>query len=99
MLKQKLRITNWKTYYKALINSGSVTFWLDNETIQAWYISAAPSSQGRSLRYSDLAITTILAIKRVFRLTPRAAQAFFFPDGGSAALPGLHQRQQSGKVG
>ncbi len=30
----------------------------------------------RPQRYSDLAITTVLVIKRVFRLTLRAAQGF-----------------------
>ncbi len=43
----------------------------------------------------DLAITTVLVIKRVFRLTLRAAQGFidsiFAPDERSVALPGLHQ--------
>ncbi|POE07368.1 IS5 family transposase, partial [Pectobacterium odoriferum] len=33
--KQKFRITNWKTYNKALINRGSLTLWLDDEAIQA----------------------------------------------------------------
>jgi hypothetical protein len=61
--KQKFKITNWPTYNKALINRGSITFWLD-------------SSRGRPQRYSDLAITTVLVIKRVFRLTLRAAQGF-----------------------
>ncbi|MDU7677238.1 MAG: IS5 family transposase [Klebsiella michiganensis] len=74
--KQKFRITNWSTYNKALINRGSLTFWLDDEAIQAWYESATPSSRGRPQRYSDLAITTVLVIKRVFRLTLRAAQGF-----------------------
>ncbi|WGB09419.1 transposase (plasmid) [Escherichia coli] len=74
--KQKFKITNWPTYNKALINRGSITFWLDDEAIQAWYESATPSSRGRPQRYSDLAITTVLAIKRVFRLTLRAAQGF-----------------------
>ncbi|MCL3056319.1 IS5 family transposase, partial [Klebsiella pneumoniae] len=69
-------ITNWPTYNKALINRGSITFWLDDEAIQAWYESATPSSRGRPQRYSDLAITTVLVIKRVFRLTLRAAQGF-----------------------
>ncbi|MBW9558237.1 MULTISPECIES: transposase, partial [Enterobacteriaceae] len=69
MAKQKFRITNWSTYNKALINRGSLTFWLDDEAIQAWYESATPSSRGRPQRYSDLAITTVLVIKRVFRLT------------------------------
>ncbi len=32
--------------------------------------------RGRPQRYSDLAITTVLVIKRVFRLTLRAAQGF-----------------------
>ncbi|SSH26634.1 secondary glycine betaine transporter BetU [Klebsiella pneumoniae] len=76
MAKQKFKITNWPTYNKALINRGSITFWLDDEAIQAWYESAAPSSRGRPQRYSDLAITTVLVIKRVFRLTLRAAQGF-----------------------
>ncbi|WP_423739740.1 transposase, partial [Enterobacter cloacae] len=40
----------------------------------AWYESATPSSRGRPQRSSDLAITTVLVIKRVFRLTLRAAQ-------------------------
>ncbi len=33
-----------------------------------------PSSRGRPQRYSDLAITTVLVIKRVFRLTLRAGE-------------------------
>ncbi len=71
--KQKFKITNWKTYNKALINRDSLTFWLNDEAIQAWYESATPSSRGRPQRYSDLAITTVLVIKRV---TLRAAQGF-----------------------
>ncbi|WP_082229405.1 IS5 family transposase [Klebsiella pneumoniae] len=79
--KQKFKITNWPTYNKALINRGSITFWLDDEAIQAWYESATPSSRGRPQRYSDLAITTVLVIKRVFRLTLRAAQGFIDSTG------------------
>ncbi|WP_270037606.1 transposase [Klebsiella pneumoniae] len=67
------------------------------------YGSATPSSRGRPQRYSDLAITTVLVIKRVFRLTLRAALGFllipFYTDECSVALPGLHQCQQAGKVG
>ncbi|EPB9640893.1 IS5/IS1182 family transposase, partial [Escherichia coli] len=37
VVKQKFKITNWRTYNKALINRGSLTFWLDDEAIQAWY--------------------------------------------------------------
>jgi hypothetical protein len=48
--KQKFKITNWSTYNKALINRGSLTFWLDDGAIQAWYESATPSSRGRPQR-------------------------------------------------
>jgi hypothetical protein len=101
--KQKFKITNWCNYNKALINRGSITFWLDDEAIQAWYESATPASRGRPQRYSDLAITTVLVIKRVFRLTLRAAQGFIdsiFPRWVShCAARTIQQRQQTGKVG
>jgi hypothetical protein len=62
--KQKFKITGWPTYNKALINRSSITFWLDDEAIQAWYESATPSSRGRPQRYSDLAlaITTVWSL-------------------------------------
>ncbi|MBK0004818.1 IS5 family transposase [Erwinia sp. S38] len=76
MAKQKFKITNWCNYNKALINRGSITFWLDDEAIQAWYDTATTASRGRPQRYSGPAITTVLMIKRVFRLTLSAAQGF-----------------------
>jgi len=74
--KQKFKITNWATYNKALINRGSLTFWLDESAIQTWYDEPNTSSRGRPQRYSELAISTVLMLKRVFRLTLRAAQGF-----------------------
>ena len=53
-----------------------MTFWLDEQAIKSWYESATPASRGQPQRYSDLAITIVLVIKRVFRLTLRAAQGF-----------------------
>jgi hypothetical protein len=77
--KQKFRITNWHTYNKALINRGSLTFWLDEQAIKSWYDTSPPSARGRPQRYSDLAITTVLVIKRVFRLTPWLLRASLIP--------------------
>ncbi|WP_249743535.1 transposase, partial [Escherichia coli] len=59
--------------------------------IQAWYESATPSSRGRPQRYSDLAITTVLVIKRVFRLTLRAAQGFIDSIFGTVAKLAMRQ--------
>ncbi|PUX42944.1 IS5/IS1182 family transposase, partial [Cronobacter sakazakii] len=74
MAKQTFKISNWPTSNKPLINRSSITFWLADEAIQPWYDSTTPSPRGIPQRYSDLAITTVLIIKRGFRLTLRAAQ-------------------------
>jgi hypothetical protein len=71
--KQKFKITNWPTYNKALINRGSITLWLDDDSYQAWYESATLLHRGRPQRYSDLAITTVLVIKRVFMILQSCA--------------------------
>jgi hypothetical protein len=51
--KQTFKITNWKAYNKALINRGSLTFWLDESAIQAWYDQPKTPSRGRPQRYSE----------------------------------------------
>ncbi|WP_414826461.1 hypothetical protein [Yersinia rohdei] len=37
--------------------------------MQAWYDGPNTSSRGRPQRYSELTISTVLMLKRVFRLT------------------------------
>lgn len=76
MAKQKFKITHWAAYNKALVKRGSLTLWLDESAIQAWYDEPKTPSRGRPQRYSTLAISTVLKLKRVFRLTLRAAQGF-----------------------
>ncbi|MFA0516674.1 IS5/IS1182 family transposase, partial [Vibrio sp. 10N.222.55.E8] len=36
MPKPRYRTTNWKQYNQALINRGSLTFWIDEEAILQW---------------------------------------------------------------
>jgi hypothetical protein len=74
--KQRFKITNWNVYNKAFVNRGSLTFWLNESAIQAWYDEPKTSSRGRPQRYSELAISTVLMLKRVFQLTLRAVQGF-----------------------
>ena len=76
MAKQKFKITNWNLYNKALVNRGSLTFWFDESAIQAWYDKPKTSSRGRPQHYSELAISTVLMLKRIFRLMLRAVQGF-----------------------
>ena len=75
MPKPRYKTTNWKQYNKALINRGSLTFWIDEETIKGWKQSRQ-NKRGRPRRFSDLAITTALMVKRVFSMPLRTLQGF-----------------------
>ena len=75
MAKQKFKITNWSAYNKALRQRGSLTLWIDESGITAWTDSTQPERRGRPLHYTDMAITAVLMMKRVFNLSLRALQA------------------------
>ena len=75
MPKPRYKTTNWKQYNKALINRGSLTFWVDEEAFAAWNQNKQ-GKRGRPRRFSDLAITTALIVKRVFCMPLRALQGF-----------------------
>ena len=75
MPKPRYKTTNWKQYNKALINRGSLTFWIDEEAIAEWKQNKQ-GKRGRPRRFSDLAITTALMVKRVFSMPLRALQGF-----------------------
>ncbi|HGF5132331.1 IS5 family transposase [Vibrio parahaemolyticus] len=73
MPKPRDKTTNWKQYNKALINRGSLTFWIDEEAIRQWKQSKQ-DKRGRPRQFSDLAITTALMVKRVFSMPLRVLQ-------------------------
>ncbi|MCX8773623.1 IS5 family transposase [Vibrio parahaemolyticus] len=75
MPKPRYKTTNWKQYNKALINCGSLTFWIDEEAIRQWKQSKQ-DKRGRPRQFSDLAITTALMVKQVFSIPLRALQGF-----------------------
>ena len=70
MPKPRYKTTNWKQYNKSLINRGSLTFWIDEEAIAEWKQNKQ-GKRGRPRRFSDLAITTALMVKRVFSMPLR----------------------------
>jgi len=75
MPKPRYKTTNWKQYNQSLINRGSLTFWIDEEAISGW-VQSKQNKRGRPRRFSDLAITTALMVKRVFSMPLRALQGF-----------------------
>ena len=58
-----------------LISRGFLTFWIDEEAISGW-AQSKQNKRGRPRRFSDLAITTALMVKRVFSMPLRALQGF-----------------------
>lgn len=76
MTKKVNRVRNWRKYNEALVNRGSVTFWIDEEIIKGWHENKHDGSQGRPKLYSDLAIKCALTVKAVFNLAFRATEGF-----------------------
>jgi len=75
MPKPRNKTTNWKQYNQSLINRGSLTVWIIEEAISGW-AKSKHNMHGRPRRFSDLAITTALMVKRVFSMPLRALKGF-----------------------
>ncbi|HYF89567.1 IS5 family transposase [Azospirillum sp.] len=71
--RAKRTVTNWAEYDAALRQRGSLTLWVTDKAIEQW--KAAPrTTPGGQPHYSDLAITTALMLKAVFRLALRQTE-------------------------
>jgi len=60
-LKTHYKITNWRTYNESLVQRGDITFWFDEDVIDAWEHDNDESKVGRPFTYSDVAATCLLA--------------------------------------
>ncbi len=69
------RIQNWSAYEKALVQRGSITFWLADDFETTWG-HVGNKQRGAQFAYSDQAILTMLTVKEVFHLTNRQAEGF-----------------------
>lgn len=78
MPKPRYKTNNWKQYNQALINHGSLTFWIDEDAISEWK-QGKQNKRGRPRVFSDLAITTALMVKRIFSMPLRASQGLWIP--------------------
>jgi hypothetical protein len=67
------RIRNWKQYNDALVRRGSLTLWVDPDTIQAWRYQG-PAQRGAQYEYSDTAIECLLTLRAVYHLPLRATE-------------------------
>lgn len=73
--KALYRVQNWSAYEKALVQRGSITFWLSDDFEKTWR-HAGEKQRGSQFDYSDQALLVMLTIKEVFHLTSRGVEGF-----------------------
>jgi hypothetical protein len=69
------RVKNWSEYDKALVQRGSITFWLSDDFEKTWRY-AGEKQRGSQFEYSDQTIVILLTLKEVFHLTNRGVEGF-----------------------
>ena len=74
-IKPVYRIRNWSQYNDALLRRGSLTLWVEQDTLRAWRYQGPPQ-RGAQFGYSDLAIECLLTLRAVYRLPLRATEGF-----------------------
>lgn len=67
---------DWATYNRALVARGSLTVWVDEDTLTTWLGPRGTSKRGRPPVYSDAAIEVVLTLRELYRLPLRGAQGF-----------------------
>ena len=83
--KQKHKVANWAEYDASLRQRGSLTVWFTEAAVAAWHAEPRTTPGGQP-HYSDLAITTALTLKAVFRLALRQTEGLI---GSIIGLLGL----------
>ena len=69
------RVRNWLEYEKALVQRGSILFWLTDDFEKVW-LYAGEKQRGSQYEYSDKAIEIMLTLKEVFHLSNRSVEGF-----------------------
>jgi hypothetical protein len=73
--KTLYRVKNWSEYDKALVQRGSITFWMSDDFEKTWK-HTGEKQRGSQFDYSDQSILVMLTIKEVFHLTNRGVEGF-----------------------
>lgn len=73
--KALYRVKNWSEYDKALVQRGSITFWMSDDFEKTWRYTGE-KQRGSQYDYSDQAILVMLTVKEIFHLTNRQTEGF-----------------------
>lgn len=73
--KALYRVKNWSEYDQALVQRGSITFWMSDDFEKTW-MHSGEKQRGSQFDYSDQAILVMLTVREVFHLTNRGVEGF-----------------------
>jgi hypothetical protein len=73
--KRLYRVRNWSDYENALVQRGSITFWMSEEFERVW-LYTGKKQRGSQFDYSDKAIEIMLSLKEIFHLPNRSVEGF-----------------------
>jgi hypothetical protein len=73
-VKTSYKVTNWRKYNESLVRRGDITFWFDEDVIDAWEHENDEPKVGRPYIYSDTAIECLLVLRELFRLPYRQTE-------------------------
>jgi len=73
--KTLYRVKNWSEYEQALVQRGSITFWMSDDFEKTW-LYAGEKQRGSQFDYSDQAILIMLTVKEVLHRSNRGVEGF-----------------------
>lgn len=72
--RRTYRLRNWKQYNSALVQRGSLTLWVSDDTLAQWRNHHKSKKRGKPRFYSDTAIFCMATLEEVFHLPLRATE-------------------------
>jgi hypothetical protein len=74
--KKNYKVRNWREYNQALVNRGSVFFWITEKALERWNEQKKTGKRGKPKMYSNTAIETAIVLSQVFHLPLRQTEGF-----------------------
>lgn len=72
--KQIYHLRNWHQYNAALVQRGSLTVWIAEDTLARWQNPPHIGRRGRPFLYTDLAIQCMATLEAIYHLPLRATE-------------------------
>ena len=76
--KTTYRLRNWKQYNAALVQRGSLTLWVSEETLAAWNHTQRTGRRGKPLIYADAVILCMASVQEIYHLPLRATEGLLW---------------------